>query len=521
MSLALVGILLLQFYWIRNVHELHAEEFKTDVNTAVEMAIVDIENFEKNIVYSKSKKYKNNLSIKPGVISNQLNLLESFKIHDTIISRDNKKLQYLVVSGVTRDSVSGASAEHRVITQDFSLFTDIEFKSKTLKHNDSCISMPSYLNQNVEQGAIMKSKYLNELMLRMFTSNIFDDIRVRLDPKVLDTLIHNRLLKEDLDTLFQFRIKDSKHEVITFEDSPRRYMKQIDDPEFSFKLYPSDIVSTQYYLELDFPNYKAYMIKQMFGTLIASLFLILIIVFSFYFAVYTIFQQKKVSEIKNDFISNMTHELKTPISTISLACEAIEDPDIKNNIETLNSFIDMIASENKRLGNLVEKVLQTSLLERGKLNLQMSNYNIDELVTSVIKSFEIQFKQRGGELQLKRLDNVIHEVDKIHFSNVLFNLMDNALKYSKDIPITKVELIKENKGFSILIIDNGIGIKKEDQKRIFDKLYRVSTGDVHDVKGFGLGLDYVKKIIDMHNGKLTVKSELNKGSTFKITIKNE
>jgi len=181
----------------------------------------------------------------------------------------------------------------------------------------------------------------------------------------------------------------------------------------------------------------------------------------------------------------------------------------------------MIASENKRLGNLVEKVLQTSLLEKGKLNLQMAEYPINDLVSDAIKSFEIQFKQKGGELQLKRLDDVNWRVDKIHFTNVIINLMDNALKYSTDNPITKVELVKTVKGFNITITDNGIGITKDNQKRIFDKLFRVSTGDVHDVKGFGLGLDYVNKIVEMHGGKVQVRSEINKGSTFIIIFKDE
>jgi len=263
------------------------------------------------------------------------------------------------------------------------------------------------------------------------------------------------------------------------------------------------------------------MFKQMFSTLLAALFLVLMVMFAIYFAVSTIFKQKKVSEIKNDFISNMTHELKTPISTISLACEAIEDPDLKGNPETLYSFVGMIASENKRLGNLVEKVLQTSLLEKGKLNLQMAEYPIHDLVEDAIKSFKIQSQQRGGELQLKRLDLINWNVDKMHFTNVIINLMDNALKYSTDNPITKVELVKTLKGFSISIIDNGIGITKENQKRIFDKLFRVSTGDVHDVKGFGLGLDYVNRIVEMHGGKVQVKSEISKGSTFKIIFKDE
>lgn len=523
MSVALVGLLLLQFYWIRNVHQLHAERFKSEVDEAVESAIKDIENFERNLFFSTVD--KNNLN--PNVnnngfsLGNMLHNHQSISIHDTIINKNECQLDYLVISGVTIDSANGVSAEHRVITQNHDELMDYEVGQTSFNAADSSFTFPIKSNSSYENGLMVKSKYLNELMLKMFTTDIFDDIRMRLSPLILDTLITSRLKRNSVDTLFNFRIKDQEGDVIDFGTAPSNYLFDIEEPEFSYKLYPSDVVSSQYFVELDFPNKKAYMFKQMLGTLIAALLLVLIIMFAFYFAVSTIFKQKKVSEIKNDFISNMTHELKTPISTISLACEAITDPDIKKDPTTLDSFVGMISSENKRLGNLVEKVLQTSLLEKGKLNLQKTTYAINDIVKDTVKAFEIQFQQKGGELQLKRLDDVNWSVDKIHFSNVLFNLMDNALKYSTDNPITKVELVKESTGFSIIISDNGIGIKKEDQKRIFDKLYRVSTGDVHDVKGFGLGLDYVNRIVEMHGGKIHVKSEMGKGSIFKITFKDE
>lgn len=524
MSVALVGLLLLQFYWIRNVHQLHVERFKTEVDEAVESAIIDVENYERNLLFSTVNKN----SLKGSPITNSgfslgtnVHNSQSISIHDTIIANSEAQLDYLVLSGITIDSASGVSAEHRVITQNHEKSDNYEVGTTSFDASDSSFTFPIKTNNTYESGLMVKSKYLNELMLKMFTTNIFDDITMRLSPVSLDTLITNRLKRNKVDTLFNFRVKDQDNQVVKFDDSPPNYLINIEEPEFRYKLYPSDVVSTEYFVELDFPNKKAYMFKQMLGTLIAALVLVLMVMFAFYFAVSTIFKQKKVSEIKNDFISNMTHELKTPISTISLACEAITDPDIKKDPTTLDSFVGMISSENKRLGKLVEKVLQTSLLEKGKLNLQKSTYAVHDMVKEAVESFEIQFQQRGGELQLNRLDDVIWSVDKLHFSNVLFNLMDNALKYSTENPITKVELINESNGFSVMIADNGIGIKKEDQKRIFDKLYRVSTGDVHDVKGFGLGLDYVSRIVDMHGGKIHVKSEMGKGSTFKITFKDE
>jgi len=243
--------------------------------------------------------------------------------------------------------------------------------------------------------------------------------------------------------------------------------------------------------------------------------------FAFYFAVRTIYQQKQLSEIKNDFISNMTHELKTPISTISLACEAVRDPDMQNDRETLASFIGMIDTENKRLGKLVENVLQTALIDKGKLKLNKEICSVDSLLNQVVDSFRIRYHDKGGEIIIEKADSFTWPLDKMHFSNVIFNLLDNSLKYNENRPEVHILLEKAANGFSLELTDNGIGIRKEDQRRIFEKLYRVPTGNIHNVKGFGLGLSYVFSIIKLHNGVISLKSALGKGSTFKITISNE
>jgi two-component system phosphate regulon sensor histidine kinase PhoR len=246
--------------------------------------------------------------------------------------------------------------------------------------------------------------------------------------------------------------------------------------------------------------------------------LVFIVMFAFYFAVRTIYQQKQLSEIKNDFISNMTHELKTPISTISLACEAIADPDVQNDRETVSSFIQMIDKENKRLGKLVENVLQTALIDKGKLKLNIESLDVSALVKQVVESFQIRYHDKGGEITIDKADSFYWDVDKMHFANVIYNLLDNSLKYCEEKPHVHVRLEKIKNGFILEVADNGIGIKKEDQKRIFEKLYRVPTGDVHNVKGFGLGLSYVVSVVKLHNGVITIKSALGKGSTFSITF---
>ncbi|MBL7899524.1 MAG: HAMP domain-containing histidine kinase, partial [Crocinitomicaceae bacterium] len=209
------------------------------------------------------------------------------------------------------------------------------------------------------------------------------------------------------------------------------------------------------------------------------------------------------------------------ISTISLACEAVKDPDMQNDKAMLDSFISMIDKENKRLGKLVENVLQTALIDKGKLKLNRELIPVDALLKQVIESFQIRYHDKGGEIIVDKLDVFSYNLDKMHFANVIFNLLDNSLKYCDTKPVVHISLLKNSNGFTLEVSDNGIGIRKEDQKRIFEKLYRVPTGDVHNVKGFGLGLSYVFSIVKLHNGEISLKSALEKGSTFKITISDE
>jgi len=215
----------------------------------------------------------------------------------------------------------------------------------------------------------------------------------------------------------------------------------------------------------------------------------------------------------------MTHELKTPISTISLACQALSDPDIKTKKGIVDNYINVIADENKRLAMVVENVLRTAVIDKGELKLKLVDLDVNQIVGQVLQNMKIQIEQKGGQFitDLKATSTMI-EADKVHFTNVVFNLVDNALKYIEKIPVIKVGTRNEANGVVIYVEDNGIGIKKENQKKIFDKLFRVPTGNIHNVKGFGLGLSYVKAIIEKHNGHIKVKSEPNKGSKFELFI---
>ena len=239
----------------------------------------------------------------------------------------------------------------------------------------------------------------------------------------------------------------------------------------------------------------------------------------FSFSINTIYRQKKLSEIKNDFINNMTHELKTPIATISLACEALSDPDMRTGEKAIANYVGMIRDENKRLGVLVENVLRTSIFEQGQMKLKVQQFDIHQVVLGVISNIEIQVKARSGQIVTRfYAKNSVVKGDQLHITNVVYNLIDNAVKYSDGSPLVEIETHDESGAIAISFKDHGIGISKENQRKVFDKLFRVPTGNIHNVKGFGLGLSYVKGVLEKHGGTVDVESEIRKGSTFTIHI---
>jgi two-component system, OmpR family, phosphate regulon sensor histidine kinase PhoR len=251
----------------------------------------------------------------------------------------------------------------------------------------------------------------------------------------------------------------------------------------------------------------------------SSLLLTLFILAIFIITVVVIIKQKRLSEIRNDFVNNMTHELKTPIATISLASQMLNDKSIPIESKNLNSLAGVISDETKRLSIQVEKVLQMAVFDKGKISLKIRRLEIHELINNVVKNFILQVRNRNGQIT-KNLDAeyTMVNVDEVHFSNILLNLLDNAIKYSKGQPQITVSTFNKKSGIIIEVQDNGIGISKANQKRIFEKFYRVSTGNIHNVKGFGLGLSYVKKIVEEHGGKISLHSEVNVGTTFEIWI---
>jgi len=374
---------------------------------------------------------------------------------------------------------------------------------------------------NSEKSISEKRKDLFRIINKKLALNININLDKALSEKEVISLIEASLEKHGIKNDFHYSITDENGLLFlsNFENIDNSILESSTSYSVEFlndDLFNEKKVFTLYILKLRWSIAKSFT-----PVLILSMVLILIILGTFIYSIRVIQNQKKNTRIKTDFINNMTHELKTPIATIGLACEALTDKNIKLDKSSQNRFLTTIKSENVRLGKLVENVLESSVSVRASPELKLEVFNIEEVIKKAIKSIQLSYNTRNGKIKTDFLaQNKIIEADKLHITNVIHNLLDNSLKYSSNSPLVTISTRDVIGGLIIRIKDNGIGIAKDNHKRIFEKLFRVPTGDLHNVKGFGLGLSYVKSIIDLHKGKIMVESKLGNGSTFTINLKS-
>jgi len=284
-------------------------------------------------------------------------------------------------------------------------------------------------------------------------------------------------------------------------------------------LFPDDIFNQNVFIEITFGSTTNYLMKQMAGLVSLSLFITILIGVIMIYLFRRMLSQEKLHTMKNDFINNMTHELKTPIATISLAVDAINNPAVKNDEEKLKNYSGILKEENKKLNDHVERVLQMAMLDKGETVLVKRPMNLKTILENCIKAYQLQIQDKNAKVNLNIQDNIIIQGDEFHLTNTFTNLLDNALKYSGTEPIITISAARNGKMIEVRFADNGIGIDKKEQEKIFDKFYRVQGGNLHDVKGFGLGLSYVKSIIEAHDGTIELQSETGKGSEFIIKLR--
>ena len=374
---------------------------------------------------------------------------------------------------------------------------------------------------NSEKSISEKRKDLFRIINKKLALNININLDKALSEKEVISLIEASLQKHGIKNDFHYSITDENGLLFlsNFENIDNSILERSTSYSVEFlndDLFNEKKVFTLYILKLRWSIAKSFT-----PVLILSMVLILIILGTFIYSIRVIQNQKKNTRIKTDFINNMTHELKTPIATIGLACEALTDKNIKLDKPSQNRFLTTIKSENVRLGKLVENVLESSVSVKASPELKLEVFNIEEVIKKAIKSIQLSYNTRNGKIKTDFLaQNKIIEADKLHITNVIHNLLDNSLKYSSKSPLVTISTRDVIGGLIIRIKDNGIGIAKDNHKRIFEKLFRVPTGDLHNVKGFGLGLSYVKSIIDLHKGKIMVESKLGSGSTFTVNLKS-
>ncbi len=339
-------------------------------------------------------------------------------------------------------------------------------------------------------------------------------LKERIDQQQLEHLLSTELKASGINLDFRYAVKSfpAGEEQLVFGSKGYNPEKR---KEYWGLLFPRDNNLKANYLRVYFPKRDTFLLKTTGYMVIPTAILTFMLIAIFVYTIMIILKQKKLSIIKNDFINNMTHELKTPISTISLASQMLHDNSVSNTPKTIEHISSVILQESKRLSFQVEKVLQMAIFNEGRLKLKFKEFHFNDLISNVILNFELRVKNKGGKLGAELLaEQDFIKGDEVHVTNVIFNLLDNAVKYSKEQP--EISIKTENKGNYLLVSvrDNGIGIPKEHIDQIFERFFRVPTGNVHDVKGFGLGLSYVKKIIDAHQGKIKVESVVNKGTKF-------
>ena len=365
------------------------------------------------------------------------------------------------------------------------------------------------IRKNIRKKEELITKVMKDVLLPK-------NINRRIDSVQLRRALNDELSNQGINLPYKYSVQKSNDEglLVRNKENP----KDLSDTQFKVRLFPSDIMGPISFLKIEFPEKTSFILGKMWVAMASSLLLVTIVIFCFFFAINALIRQKKLSEMKNDFINNMTHEFKTPISTVSLAVQALQDKDLNRNEQIVDRYLGVIKEENSRLGKQVEKVLQIATLDKKDFKLTLTEINVNEIIEKVVENIALQIEEKKGSITLSLDSNHQILADEVHLSNIMLNLLDNAIKYSSGSPEINIRTEDIAEGVKILIRDNGIGISKEAQSRVFDKFYRVPTGNLHNVKGFGLGLSYVKTMVEAHGGKVSVKSELNKGSEFQVIL---
>lgn len=507
LSLSLIGIIVVQVYFIKNSLKNEEKQFTLNAKRSLSFVSVALESIEFNSYASKMHDL-----IASGVLADSTTLKEL-----TIKSQDESTNRTIIY----RNAILEES--FKVPSMFFDIGLDSISISRLTNKRDTRIYDDNKIDGNLNispEKTIIEFSSLPEVQKRLYELTYRDQFKnypiyKRVSAANLKRLLKKQLRNEGIEIDFEFAIYDkdlaTKVQSDNFEfDAHSTY---------GVPLFVDNHNESDYKLYVNFPNRNKYLFSSILGMTFLSVLFTLIIIIAFWNAIYQLIRQRQISEIKTDFINNMTHEFKTPIATINLALDFIRNPKVIGDQEKVLRYLQMIKDENTRMHAQVENVLRISKLERNELNIEKDKVDLHELTEDAITHVALIVQDRGGHIKtdLKALQTTVLANDT-HLTNVIVNILDNAIKYSDNAP--HIDVYTENVGNNILlkISDQGNGMSKQVSKHIFEKFYREHTGNVHNVKGHGLGLSYVKRIVDDHQGHISVESEKGKGSTFTIRL---
>lgn len=484
MGLSFLALLLLQLNYIEEMAEMKREQFDESVNRALYQA------------------------------SRNMELNETLRYLERDV--DEKESQ-----GASKQG--GRSGRSKTGYSSFQMKTVTNKPSQTpkamiLRNDSSSISATKKsLQEIVRNRYVYQKSMLDEVVYNILYSASEKPLKERVNFKLLDQDLKAEMMNNGINIPYHFVVQTQDgREVYRCPD----YMDEGVESSFSQVLFRNDPPNRRGIVRIHFPEMNSYIFSSV-RFMIPSVIFTFVLLVTFIFTIVVIFRQKRYSEIKNDFINNMTHELKTPIASISLASQMMNDKSLTKSPQMIEHLGGVINDESKRLRFLVEKVLQMSMYDNKTAVLKKKYTDLNEMVENIAASFTLRVEHTGGKVYtgIEAVDSAMY-VDEMHFQNVIFNLLDNAVKYAKPDEPLNVYLKTWNTEHHLCLSvrDTGQGIKKENLKKIFEKFYRVHTGNVHDVKGFGLGLAYVKKMVDLHEGEIRVDSEYGKGTTFTIKL---
>jgi two-component system, OmpR family, phosphate regulon sensor histidine kinase PhoR len=511
MTISLLGIIVVQGYLINASFKNKEEQFKYQVKQVIGNVSKKLQEQETYTFLSKYNKLKDSI----GQVPQQSELLKFFYVEKNTVTNET-----IIYSNSIIPEDYAISSSFFDKNNDSTQLKNYVSKRVTEVYNESTIDNSGLQTEITPSEKIEKSgrmTILDNVQYEIYFKDIAAtrSITQRVSNGQLKSLLTMELDGYGIKTPFEFAIY-SNGLATKVRSEKFKYNKK---NTYDIPVFTDNEGISKYQLLVSFPEKKTFLISDLIGIAMLSFLFTAIIIVAYYSALNQLNRQRHISQIKTDFINNMTHEFKTPIATINLALDAIKNPKIIDDKEKVFRYLQMIKDENKRMHAQVENVLRISKLEKRELDITKENHNIHDVIEEAIEHVNLIIEDRDGVV-IKHLNaaktNVL--LNDVHFTNVLVNILENGIKYSPDQP--KIEVITENvKNFIIIKIkDQGIGISKNSQKKIFDKFYREHTGDIHNVKGHGLGLAYVKRIVDDHNGEVMVESEKGKGSTFIIKL---